>query len=116
MSDYEQFKIVVTVPLEEADAVRLALGEAGAGRIGNYAFCSFSSIGVGRFLPQHGAAPSLGEVGSMEEVAEERIEVSCDNQLLGQVVDAIRLAHPYEEPIIDVYTLLPLPNSPKRPF
>ncbi|MCA9639794.1 MAG: Nif3-like dinuclear metal center hexameric protein, partial [Myxococcales bacterium] len=46
--DPEQaLKLVTFIPAEHADALRLALGKAGAGRIGNYFECAFSSPGHG---------------------------------------------------------------------
>lgn len=99
------YKLVVYVPLTHTDAVRKAMGEAGAGRLGKYAFCSFSSKGVGRFLPQEGAKPAIGEVGKFEEVEEERIEVTCHQDVLTNVVAAIKRVHPYEEIAMDVYQL-----------
>lgn len=98
-------KIVITAPLVEADAVRRAIGEAGGGKAGKYTFCSFSVRGVGRFLPGVGAQPAIGEVGKLEEVEEERIEVTCDDDLVAAVVTAIRSAHSYEEPAIDIYQI-----------
>ncbi len=98
-------KLVVTVPVGDADKVRQAIGEAGGGKVGNYSFCSFSVRGTGRFLPGEGAHPAIGEVGKPEEVEEERIEVNCADELVAGVVSAIRRAHPYEEPAIDVYPL-----------
>ena len=61
-------KIVVFVPETHTDAVRDAMGKAGAGKIGNYSFCSFSSKGIGRFKPEQGADPHIGKVGKLEEV------------------------------------------------
>ena len=98
-------KIVVTVPVESADKLREAMGEAGAGKVGNYTFCSFSVRGTGHFLPGNGAQPAVGVVGKLESVEEERIEVNCDNTLIESVIAAIRKVHPYEEPAIDVYPL-----------
>ena len=98
-------KLVVTVPVGDADKVRQAIGEAGGGKVGNYSFCSFSVRGTGRFLPGEGAHPAIGEVGKPEEVEEERIEVNCTDELVADVVSAIRRAHPYEEPAIDIYPL-----------
>lgn len=98
-------KIVVTVPVADADKIRQAIGEVGGGKVGNYSFCSFSVRGTGRFLPGDGAHPAIGEVGKLEEVEEERIEVNCDDALIADVVTAIRVAHPYEEPAIDIYVL-----------
>ncbi|HVZ10852.1 MAG TPA: YqfO family protein [Candidatus Paceibacterota bacterium] len=98
-------KIVVFVPESHADVVRGAMGKAGAGKIGNYTFCSFSSKGIGRFKPEDGAHPAIGEVGKLESVQEERIEVVCDRNLLKDVVAAIKKVHPYEEVALDIYPL-----------
>lgn len=100
-----RYKIVVFVPETHADALRQAMGEAGAGRIGDYSFCSFSSKGIGRFRPEAGAHPAIGAVGALEAVAEERIETVCAAETLQAVLAAIRAAHPYEEPATDVYRL-----------
>lgn len=99
-------KIVVTAPAgEEADKLRQAMGEAGAGRVGKYSFCSFSVRGVGRSLAAADAHPAYGAPGTLGEEAEERIEVTCDDELVAGVVAAIRRVHPYEEPAIDIYTI-----------
>jgi hypothetical protein len=99
-------KIAVTVPEADADKLRQAIGDAGAGKVGNYSHCSFSVKGIGRFMPEAGANPAIGEVGKPEEVVEERIEVTCDADILQTVVKAIRAVHPYEEPAIDVYPMV----------
>ncbi|AKM84501.1 TPA: hypothetical protein DHW58_00240 [Patescibacteria group bacterium] len=100
-----QVKIVVFVPESHADAVRKAMNDAGAGRVGNYTNCSFSSKGVGRFLPQAGANPAIGEVGKLEAVEEERIEMVCPREVLTNVISAMKKAHPYEEVAYDIYPL-----------
>jgi hypothetical protein len=100
------YKIVVFVPEADGEAVRMAMGEAGAGRIGNYDYCSFTSGGTGRFRPLEGARPAIGEVGQLEDVAEERIETVCSDERLKAVLAAIHRVHPYEEPAIDLYTLV----------
>ena len=102
----EAVKIIVTVPETQADALRQAIGDAGAGDISNYSHCSFSVKGVGRFLPQDGAHPAIGSVGKPEAVIEERIEVTCTNGKLPKVMRAILATHPYEAPAIDIYPLL----------
>ena len=105
MGNSNNVKIVVFVPESHADAVRQAMREAGAGKIGNYTSCSFSSKGIGRFKPEEGANPAVGEVGKLESVDEERIEVVCNRNLLLEVIAAIEKAHPYEEVALDVYPL-----------
>jgi hypothetical protein len=102
------YKVVVTVPENEADKLREAIGNTGGGKVGNYTHCSFSVKGTGRFLPAAGANPAIGQVGQLEEVAEERIEITCDGESVKAVVDTIRKAHSYDEPAIDVYKLTEL--------
>ncbi len=102
----EQVKIVVFVPVSDADAVRKVAGEAGAGKIGNYTNCSFSSRGTGRFTPGEGARPTIGKERKLEEVEEERIEMVCSKDSVKEVVAAIKQAHPYEEVALDIFPLL----------
>lgn len=104
--NFSRVKIITTAPLDEADQIRQALGEAGAGKIGEYSFCSFSIIGKGRFKPSENAHPHIGEANKLEIVEEEQIEVICDRASAKQVVAALRKAHPYEEPVIDIVPLL----------
>lgn len=99
------FKVVVYVPTENAKELREAIGRSGGGKIGSYSFCSFSSSGIGRFKPEKGASPAVGTVGASQEVEEERIEFVCDPLCIDEVIMAIRKAHPYEEPAIDVWRL-----------
>lgn len=99
------YKLVVYVPTENATDVRRAIGEAGGGKIGNYSFCSFTSKGVGRFLPENGAHPHIGEVGNFENVEEERIEVTLEETKVIEVLRAMKKVHPYEEVAYDLYLL-----------
>ena len=95
-------KIRVSVPLEAADQIRQALGQAGAGVQGNYEYCSSSTKQNWRFKPKHGARPAMGKVGQLEQVEEELIEVICHKDLAAKVIAAIKKIHPYEEPAIDI--------------
>lgn len=108
----QRVKIVVTVPPDSADAVRHAMGDAGAGSVGLYSHCSYSNLGHGRFIPQEGANPHIGGVGQFESVEEERIEVICDLAIARKVVSAAIEAHPYEEVAYDIYPLLQLDDLP----
>ena len=101
----KKYKLVFTVPVANADAVRQAIGEAGAGKMGNYSFASFSVRGTGRFKPEEGANPAIGEVGKMEQVEEERVETICDAEVLDLVIAALKKSHPYEEIAYAVYPL-----------
>lgn len=99
-------KIVVFVPLTHTDAVRKAVGDAGAGVIGNYSYCSFSSKGVGRFKPNDKANPHIGSANKLEEVEEEKIEFVCLKDKARKIIEAMKKIHPYEEVAFDVYELI----------
>jgi putative NIF3 family GTP cyclohydrolase 1 type 2 len=102
-------KWVIYTPVEHADAVRAAVFAAGAGHIGDYAQCSWSVTGTGQFLPGDGAAPTIGRVGAVERVTEDRVEVVAPASARARVRAALLAAHPYEEPAFDVFALQPLP-------
>ena len=99
-------KLVVFVPASALDEVREALFAAGAGRIGRYTRCSFSSEGTGTFLGGEGTSPAVGRAGVEERVPECRLETVYPEERHEEVVAALRRAHPYEEPAFDVYPLL----------
>jgi dinuclear metal center YbgI/SA1388 family protein len=102
-------KWVVFVPVDDAESLRAGLFAAGAGHIGDYSHCSWSVTGTGQFLPGTGASPAIGTVGAVEHVVEDRVEVIAPARLRGQVLAALRTAHPYEEPAFDVFSLAALP-------
>ena len=103
-----KYKIVVTVPENEANNLRQAIGMAGGGKVGNYIHCSFSVKGTGRFLPIDGAKPFIGYVGQLQEFEEERIVINCYSETIEAVIAATREDHSYEEPAIDEYQLVEL--------
>lgn len=107
----ETVKLVVYVPETHANQVREAMGEAGAGKIGDYKDCSFSVKGTGRYMPLATAHPAIGEIGKLSEVAEERIETVCYKKDLDRIIKAIKKVHPYEEVALDVYPLVLNPHE-----
>lgn len=98
-------KIAVFVPPDHADALRKAMWEADAGHIGDYSDCSFNVEGNGTFRGNENTNPAIGKKGRLETVREVRLEMICPAFIVQNVVGAIRKAHPYEEPAIDVYPL-----------
>jgi hypothetical protein len=99
-------KLVVFVPEEALDAVRAALFGAGAGRIGDYERRSWYTVGTGTFLGGEESSPTIGERGREEHVPELRLETVFPEERQGEVIAALRSAHPYEEPAFDIYRLL----------
>jgi dinuclear metal center YbgI/SA1388 family protein len=106
-------KVVTFVPHENADEVRSAITSAGAGQIGDYDSCTFTSEGEGRFRPLDGATPAIGRVGEVEVVAEARVEAVFRRGRRRQVLEALRSVHPYEEPAYDVIELADVPGTGK---
>lgn len=105
MKTVNLYKIQTYCPKDAADKVRMAIGEAGGGKLGNYSHCAWVTEGHGYFLPLEGADPTIGEVGKMQKVEEVKIEFICKDKVK-QVTQAIKKAHPYEEVAIDVIQLM----------
>ena len=100
-------KLVIYVPEDYVDTVRDAVSAAGAGHIGNYSDCTFGTPGTGTFCPLAGTTPFIGTQGTLEKVAEVRLETVVPKARLAAVLGAMQAAHPYEEV---AYDLLPLEN------
>jgi dinuclear metal center YbgI/SA1388 family protein len=104
-------KIVTFVPVGPAtQRVLDALADAGAGRIGDYSHCAWSTEGTGQFLPGAGANPAIGRVGELERVEETRLELVLARGRRRAVLEALRAAHPYEEPAFDLFELAEIPG------
>jgi dinuclear metal center YbgI/SA1388 family protein len=102
-------KLVVFVPLEKTDAVADAIFAAGGGRIGAYGSCSFRTDGTGTFFGDASTNPAVGSRQTLERVAEQRLEVLVPLTKISDVIQALRTAHPYEEPAFDIVRLAPAP-------
>ena len=103
-------KLVVFVPVESAEALLDALAAAGAGAVGDYDRCAWTTTGTGTFRPLPGASPSVGEVGRVEQVTEMRLEVVLPRERRGAVLGAMHSSHPYEQPAFDLLQLVPTPG------
>lgn len=99
------YKIIVTVPESHAEVLRKAFGESGAGSIGDYSNCSFSSNGIGRFKPGEESDPYIGTKGEIEIVEEVKIEVVVEESNLNSVIEEMLKVHPYEEVAYDIIKL-----------
>ena len=98
-------KLVTFAPVAEAEKVRLAIFEAGAGHIGNYDQCSFNVEGNGTFRGGEAANPFVGQKGKLHTEPEVRIETIFPKYLEKQLIRALLEAHPYEEVAWDIYPL-----------
>ena len=99
----DSYKLVWFVPAAHLRSTRDAVFTAGAGWIGNYSRCSWATLGEGTFRGGEGTSPAVGEAGRDHTVAEYRVETVVPAEKLEAVIDALRRAHPYEEPAFDVY-------------
>lgn len=100
-------KHVVFVPAPDAERLVDALAAAGAGALGEYARCAWTTTGEGTFIPSESAGPAVGRPGERVRVAEARVEMVAPRRLRSAVVAAMRATHPYEEPAFDVLELAP---------
>lgn len=102
------YKLAFFVPVEDAETVKEAVFETGAGRIGDYEACCFQTPGTGQFRPLDGADPHIGKVGALEFVDELKVELVCGDDHIQAAIAALKLAHPYEEVAYDVWALADL--------
>jgi dinuclear metal center YbgI/SA1388 family protein len=101
----EYLKLVTFIPEAHVEEVADAVFAAGAGHIGKtakYTRCSFRNPGTGTFQGDDSTNPTVGAAGNYERVPEIRFETILPAHLAGDVINALRSAHPYEEPAFDL--------------
>jgi dinuclear metal center YbgI/SA1388 family protein len=98
-------KLVVYAPKDNAEKVRQAMFNAGAGHIGHYDQCSFNSDGTGTFRPGIHSNPQVGSIGHVHFENETKIEVIAPNWLINNTINAVKEVHTYEEVAYDVVNL-----------
>ena len=99
------YKLAFFVPPSHVEAVKDAVFAAGGGRIGDYDSCAWQALGQGQFRPRDGATPFLGQSGQLERVEEWKVELVVADELIQQVVTALKHSHPYETPAYEVWPL-----------
>lgn len=104
--EVKRVKIVVTVPVDDTEKIRNVMCEAGAGIIGEYSYCSMATKCIGTSMPSDNANPYIGTSNKLEYIEEDKLEVVCDVDKVKGVLKALRDAHPYEEPAIDIIPLI----------
>ncbi|HLR08011.1 MAG TPA: Nif3-like dinuclear metal center hexameric protein [Bacillota bacterium] len=104
------YKLAVFVPMTHVEQLCDALGDSGAGFIGNYSHCTFQSQGQGTFKPGEGTNPYIGTKHALEKVEEMKVETVVPESKQKRVIDAMFKAHPYEEVAYDLY---PIENKGK---
>ncbi|MPM97551.1 GTP cyclohydrolase 1 type 2 [bioreactor metagenome] len=99
------YVMVFYVPQSHLEEVKEAVFNAGAGTMGPYDRCCFQTLGTGQWRPLSGSTPFLGQVGTLEQVPEWRLELVVDEEHAAQAVQALLDSHPYEVP---AYHLIPV--------
>ncbi|WHH52833.1 NGG1p interacting factor NIF3 [Pseudomonas sp. Ap32] len=99
------YKLAFFVPDSHVEEVKAAVFAAGGGRIGDYDHCAWQTLGQGQFRPLDGSQPFLGQTGQVEEVEEWKVELVVADELVVQVVAALKQSHPYETPAYEVWRL-----------
>ena len=99
-------KLVTYCPIQYAEQVQQAMWDGGAGEIGAYENCSFNMKGTGTFKGKQGATPFIGQVGELEKVEEQRIEVVLESWKQAVVLKSLFESHPYEEVAYELYPIL----------
>jgi hypothetical protein len=100
------YKLAFFVPASHVEVVKAAVFAAGGGRIGGYDHCAWQTLGQGQFRPLDGSQPFLGQTGQVEVVEEWKVELVVNDDLIAQVVAALKQSHPYETPAYEVWRLL----------
>lgn len=98
-------KLITYIPDNQAEKLRKALFEAGAGNIGNYSNCSFNTSGVGTFCGNELSNPTLGQKGIEHHESETQIGVIFPKHLEGKILKSLFENHPYEEVAYEIYTI-----------
>jgi len=99
------YKLAFFVPASHVEVVKAAVFAAGGGRIGDYEHCAWQTLGQGQFRPLDGSQPFLGQTGQVEVVEEWKVELVVADELIVQVVAALKQSHPYETPAYEVWRL-----------
>lgn len=101
------YQLVVYIPVDHLEKVKSAIFAAGAGRYAGYDCCAWQVLGKGQFRPLKGSKPFIGQIEEVVWVDEYRVEMICSDERLPEVIDALKLSHPYEEP---AFSLIKLSN------
>lgn len=102
--NFIQKLVTYTIP-SNAEKVRNALLEAGAGTIGNYENCSFNSSGFSTYQGNKNSNPVIGNKGELTTTDEIKIEVIFEKQLQHKILKSLFDSHVYEEVAYEIYNL-----------
>ncbi len=99
-------KLIVYIPNNYVEIVRNAIFKAGAGKIGNYTNCSYSSNGIGTFIPIKKSKPFIGNKNFINNINETKLEVIFPKYFQNDILDKLYQSHPYEEISYEISSIL----------
>ena len=99
-------KLIYYVPESHLKTTKVAIFSAGAGGIGNYEHCAWQVLGTGQFKPVKGANPFIGELNTLEQIPEWRVETIVPEDKVKSVAQALKASHPYEEPAFEFIQMI----------
>ena len=98
-------KLTFYSPQSHTQQVLSAIHTVGAGVVGNYTQCAFTTTGTGQFQPNEFASPYIGKAQQLEKVNEDSVEVVFPIYLQSKIIQLLKVTHPYEKPAFDVSIL-----------
>ena len=101
-------KLEFFVPVLNAEHVKNALFECGAGSVGHYSHCAWQTEGDGQFKPVKESQPYIGIHGKVERIKEYKVEMICQGSIIKKVIEVLKKEHPYETPAYQVIELMDL--------
>jgi structural hemagglutinin/hemolysin toxin protein RtxA len=102
----EFYKLIVFVPEHHTEDVKHAIFSAGGGQFEHYSHCAWQTLGQGQFKPEANSSPFIGKQDSISFVKEYKVEILCEEKTLKPSIEALKQAHPYEEPAFEVLKLV----------
>ena len=94
----QYFRFEVYVPTNYTEKVKESMGKAGAGKLGNYDSCFWTTKGEGQFRPLKDSNPFIGKLNEIEKVEESKIECIVEKKYINDVIKEMKKSHPYEMP------------------
>lgn len=96
------YKILFYAPISHVEQIKNAMFAVHAGEVGDYSHCAWQVQGEGQFMPLKGSDPFIGKRNQLEKVAEYKVEMVCKASFIKVAIEALKKAHPYEEPAYQV--------------
>ena len=100
------YRIICFIPENCVTTVKEAVNKNIEPLYPHYDFVFTEMKVQGSWRPLEGANPAEGEIGKICEASEIRLEFCCKEKNLRQAIEAVKKAHPYEEPVIDAVKVL----------